>query len=685
VLAAVGSVVFVLGAWLAIDAVTARNSLETARSSLLDAQLALSEQDLARARTRIDAAVNAAARADSRTDGPRWDAVRATPLIGADARTVQQVIEVVNAAAGTAQDAVGVIDSVLTDDGELPDLTIDGRIDLAPIRTLERGFAALDLDALRSTSGALAASSDQPRTSTVADAREQTLDAADSALDWIQQGRDATGVVTSLLGVDAPASYLVMVQNNGELRGTGGLIGFLAVLEVQDGNLQLGDPEGVNPESVVDGSDLVVRGRFLERDRLDEPVDRPQDFADRYDSIAAGSFLASTNADPDLPTVAPVVLDLYEQRAGQRLDGVIAIDPLALQQVQQAVGPLELPETIQGLAPGLPHPIPPETLAAVLLVDVYDTLGGPTDERRLYQTAVAEASLSSLLGGDWEAAEVATALGESVAGRHLQVYSRDQDTQDAILRLGIGGALAPSEVGDDLLATTATNAAGNKMDIHVAHRSVATIELGEPRILDGQVVVGRDITSRVEVRNSVDIDVHDDYIVESFTTQRIGGTAEQDPRRGLARTWLTQWLPDDADVRSVTDGEGQPLAFNTGQVHGRRAVDHFLEVTPGNAGAFEVSSSARVPAVWDGEELTYAVSVWRQGKAIPDQLDLTVSPPVGWHIRDASFTGGGQPGVIGPGSPGTPIDVNIEDGVVRLRGSATADTRLVVRLAPSDQ
>jgi hypothetical protein len=679
VLTAVGAVAFVLGLWVAVDAFTARNALETARSSLLDAQTALGEQDLARARTRIDAAVVAVARADDRTDGLRWDAIRGLPLVADDARTVKHVIEVVSAAAGTAQGAMGVMDGVLGPDDALPDVTDGGRIDLEPIRALERGFAGLDLEPLRASRTRLATSGDEPRTATATDAREQTLDAAELALAWIERGRDATGVAASILGVDEPGRYLVMVQNSGELRGTGGLIGFLAVLEIQDGQMQIGEPEGVAPESVVDGSELVVRGRF---EQEQAPVERSTAFAERYDHIAAGSLLASTNADPDMPTVAPVVLDLYEQRAGERLDGIIAIDPIALQRIQLTVGPVELPQKIQDLAPALVHPLPAEQLASMLLVGVYDALGGPTDERRRYQAAVAEASLASLLGGDWDLAAVTQAIAASVAGRNLQLYSRDQDTQDAILRLGVGGALRAQEATDDLLAISANNAAGNKMDVHVSHRTDASIDLGEPRIVDGEVVVPREVTSRVEIGNSLDVEAHDVYIVQSLRPAPLGEVIEQDPRPGLARTWLTQWLPGDAELRSVTDADGEPLAFNTGEMHGRLAVDHYLEVPVGGRAAFEVVSAARVGGAWDGRELTYALSIWRQGKGIADQLDIRVAPPEGWRVLGTSLSGGGGPGLIGPTAPGTPLAVDVEDGAARLRGSATADARLVVRLAP---
>jgi hypothetical protein len=678
--AVLGTLVLLLGVWVAIDVITARNSLEVARASLLDARAALGAQDLGRARTRIDVGVQAAARADARMTGVRWDAIRQLPVVGEDARTTKDVIRVVAAAARTAQASMDVLDGVLTEDDGLPQLTDDDRLDLAPIRALARGFAALDLQPLRDAQARLATSADRPWTSTVRDARAETLEAAEEALAWIERGQDATAVASAFLGVDRPSRLLVMVQNNGELRGTGGLIGFLAVLEVGDGLLTLSAPEGVDTDALVTDGDLIVRGRFGESSFVDDPVARPPDFAARYDAIAGGAMLVSANADPDLPTVAPIVLELYQQRTGEQLDGVLAIDPIALQRLQQTVGPLELPEGVHRLAPELPHPLPAEQVAATLLIDVYDALGGATEERRTYQAAVAEASLAALLGGDWDVATVAGAIGSSVAGRNLQVYARDPEVQAAITRLGVDGALAARDGGDDLVAISANNAAGNKLDVHVAHRTEVAVDLAEPRLVDGDVLLPRTVTTRIEVRNPVDVDQHDDYIVQSLQPTPIGAQIERDPDVGLARTWLTQWLPAATEVVAVTDGAGGSVPFSIDAMHDRRAVDHFLEVPAGGRGAFQVTSSGWAVAEWDGAELTYAVTFWRQGKAIPDELDVSVTPPPGWQLVDATFTGGAGAGSLGPGAPGSPLDTNIEDGVARLRGSATADTRLVLRL-----
>jgi hypothetical protein len=683
-LAAVSVVVLVTMVWFAIDVVLARNALEVTRSSLLQAQEAAAAGDLSRAQSRIESAASAAGRADRRTDGPLWAGLSRLPLVGADIRTVRDITSLVDTAAGTALEAAATTEGVMTAEGGLPDLTRDGRIDLEPIRLLATRLAQLDLEPLRAQASDLASSPDTPVLSAIEGARSEAVNAAETAVSLLERGRDAMGLVVSVLGNDEPRRYLVMVQNNAELRGTGGLIGFLAALDVQGGEIQLGEPEGVNPEAVLEGGDFVVRSRFLETAALDQPVDRPDDFAARYDAIAAGAFLASTNADPDLPTVAPVVLDLYEERAGQRLDGIIALDPIALQAIQMAVGPLELPEEVRNLSDDLPHPLLAEELARTLLIDVYDALGGPTDERRLYQNAVAEAALSGVLDGDWDAPAVADAIASSVAGRNLQIFLRDDDAQSAAQRLGAAGALEPRHAGDDLLAITGNNAAGNKMDVHVSHRTTADIALDEPRMVDGQVLLHRQVDSRIDVRNDIDVEGRDDYIVASYLPRPLGAPLTVDPRRGLARTWLTQWLPEDAEVLAVTDADG-PIAYSADRIHGRRAVDHFLDVAADAQGAFAVSSIARVPVQWDGHTLTYSLTVWRQGKAIPDLLDLTVEGPQGWRIESAEFEGGGSPGGLGPAAPGSPLAVTIEDGAARLRGAATADTRLLVQLVPAPE
>ena len=105
---------------------------------------------------------------------------------------------------------------------------------------------------------------------------------------------------------------------------------------------------------------------------------RPAAFADRYDHIAGGAILQSVNADPDLPTVAPVLLDLYSARSGRGdLDGVVLVDPVFLAAILDATGgPIEVPAELVAEADGMPTTLTSDNIVEALTVTVYDAFGG---------------------------------------------------------------------------------------------------------------------------------------------------------------------------------------------------------------------------------------------------------------------------------------------------------------------
>lgn len=682
--AVVRSVLLVLvlvGAVLAAEAIAARNALEAARASLDDARQALAEGDLERATDRTRSARLAADRAFARTTGPHWWAVAAVPVLGETPQVVRGVVVVVDAAIDVVDDGLALAREVLDDDGGAVLRATNGQIDLRPLEDAAASLEALSDAPLRRAAAELALLPDRMVPGFVRAGRADALAGADALLRTLDRARMAAETLPPLLGADGPRQYLLVVQNPGELRGTGGLIGFLGVLTADAGAIRLEDPEGVDPLALVADTGIVTRGRF--DGLVGRDVDRPAEFADRYDHIAAGRLLASTNADPDLPTVAPLVLAIYQQTTGRRLDGLVAIDPLGLQRIYEAVGPLEVPEHVAATAPTLPNPIRPERLAEVLLIDAYEELGGPTEERRAYQTAVAEVALQQFLDASWEGVAVGRAIGAALAGRNLQVHSAAPDEQVALRELGVAGELRPLREADDLVAVTANNAAATKGDVHVTHRTTVTIALERPRQEGGRAVVDRRLTTRVTVENAVDLD-SDVYITRALRTQRLGEAHELDPRPGLVRTWFSHWLDADATIESVRTLDGGIAPFGTGVIHGRRVIDHFLETPHGQTTGFETVVTSTRPVEWDGRQLRYAVTFWRPGKAILDHLDVTLEPPSGWQVVDASVEGGGQPEAIGPTPTGEPVAARREQGrSVRLTGAMTADTRLVVILEPS--
>ncbi len=110
---------------------------------------------------------------------------------------------------------------------------------------------------------------------------------------------------------------------------------------------------------------------------------------------------------------------------------------------------------------------------------------------------------------------------------------------------------------------------------------------------------------------------------------------------GLNRTWFTMWTPLGTDALSTTE-DGHEVASST---H-RHPWPERPRLLPRDAVASRrapspMDLSGPVTLRRDGDDLVYSLTLWRQAKAIPDHWDLTVQPPVGWQVDEATVTGGG--------------------------------------------
>jgi hypothetical protein len=680
VLLGVGAAIAVMVAALLADTALTYRHLTGAETSALTARDAVERGELATATAAARDASERAAAAARRTERWHWRAAARLPGIGPSVVTVRAIATAGAAAGDVADEGLRLAAPVL--DGGAHALVHDGQLRLDVLRQLGDDVEILDVTGLAAAWAELDASASAGwAPAPVTAARERALELAERLTDGVETLRTAAPLASTMLGADGPRRYLVAVQNPGELRGTGGLIGFLAVLEVDDGRISLADPSGVDGSSVVDGTVLLTSSRFSRTEEL--AVTGPPDYEARYAGIGGASFLPSTNVDPDLPTVAPLVLEQYELASGERLDGVLAIDPLGLQLLYAALGPLDVPAGVAGFSERLPDPIPPDRIAQVLLVDSYEVLGGSSEERRRYQAEVAGSALGDVLGGDWDPLSAARGVVLAVQTRHLQLYSDEPAEQAALLAVGAAGRFAPRAEHDDLLAVTAVNIAANKADVHVGHRLTHTLQLDAVE-RDGATQLRRTATTRVEVLNSVDPD-GDPYITSSLEPRAI-----TEPRRftdevGLVRTWVTVWGPEGAALQASEDLQGRPVRSSVGTIHGLRAVDHRLDTPQGATTGVEVTLRATTPVRLGEGTATYSATVWRQAKGIADHLDVRVHPPDGWSIGEVRVEGGGVPLGLGP----LPYERGIEaallpDGTARIDGSLTADARFEVDLRRTD-
>ena len=128
----------------------------------------------------------------------------------------------------------------------------------------------------------------------------------------------------NLLGVTRPVTYLILVQNNHELRPTGGFISAVAPATFVKGELR--------------NVEFVDSYAIFSHDLAYPPA--PEPMRD-YMGIELLT-LRDANWSPDLPSAADVIRTLYQQHTGLAVDGIITIDLDAVALVLPALGHLTI-------------------------------------------------------------------------------------------------------------------------------------------------------------------------------------------------------------------------------------------------------------------------------------------------------------------------------------------------------
>lgn len=251
-------------------------------------------------------------------------------------------------------------------------------------------------------------------------------------------------VVLELLGSRHDRQYLVMFQNNRELRPTGGFIGSFALVDVSRGEVRKVHVDTIyNPDGQL--KDFLV------------PPAPLQKITDRW-------FTRDANWFADFRTSAQKVAHLFERSAGPTVDGVLAVTPTLLEDLLRFTGPIPMPDY------GVTVTAENVTAETQRLV-TYEYDRERNEPKAFIADLVPEvlSRMTTLPRERW--GELTGTLLEALAKKHLLVYLRSEEAETAVVQLGWGGTLpvlpSPSAKGAvlaDHLGRIEANIGGHKTD-----------------------------------------------------------------------------------------------------------------------------------------------------------------------------------------------------------------------------
>lgn len=253
--------------------------------------------------------------------GGIWSApARLVPIVSQHVRAVQVAAsEGVSLTATAAETARAVdIDEIRVEDNAIDLELLDM---LAPV--LDRAE-----DAVERASTRLAEANSPWLLSPIADRLDTLTTELDEALPTARTATLAVRSLPEMLGDTGPVHWLVLTTTPAEARGLGGLVGNFLVVEADRGRVE-----------------IVAAGRNEDLNTLLEDVgatlDGPAQYVERWGRYTPEVLFQDVTLDPDLPSVAAVAADLYQQATGLSIEGVVVTDPYVMEAILDLTGPVD--------------------------------------------------------------------------------------------------------------------------------------------------------------------------------------------------------------------------------------------------------------------------------------------------------------------------------------------------------
>ncbi|MBI4762516.1 MAG: DUF4012 domain-containing protein [Chloroflexota bacterium] len=286
----------------------------------------------------------------------------------------------------------------------------------------------------------------------------EMITSLDPLLAWMDDGLTAAETLPAILGADGNGAktYLLLVQNEDELRPTGGFITTIGRLVMKDGKITSLEFEGVD-DNFEDWTKPYPAAPWQMQEYMNAPV----------------LILRDSNWFPDFPTSARWAEYLYSFVRPDSLDGVIAFDQQFLVILLSALGPLNVE--------GAPYPL----TSANVIEYMRSAKAPPPNEpapadwyRKHFIEDIAGALLRELMSGantDWRG--LAAALTRALNERHLLMYFHDPAAMSLLAERNWDNTLRPPP--GDFLMTTDTNIGFNKTNALVDVRLSYEVDLAD--------------------------------------------------------------------------------------------------------------------------------------------------------------------------------------------------------------
>lgn len=435
-----------------------------------------------------------------------------------------------------------------------------------------------------------------------------------SAVSLLDQGAalvtDAQPLLESapyILGKDSPRKYLVLFQNDAELRPTGGFMTAYSVIEVTKGKI-----------SIIQSNDIyTLDEKFPKKIPAPEPIKK-------YLPNVAYWYLRDQNLSPDFKASMETFYPNYQLTKSPEVDGIIAVDTQLLVDLLKLTGPIGVPGFGNYSAENDKRCNCPQVFYELeMFADqegpvVWDPAGtgkiifGPRNygNRKSFIGPMMHSVLANVMAQPKrKMSELFSTLTSAINGKHIQLYFTNPATQKAVESFNLAGRVRDHP--QDYLMVVDTNFAGAKTNAWVTYSADQKIEVSG----DGTVTKTLTLTYKNPQQ----------YFQDPKTTLKLNG---------VFRDWLRIYVPKGSQL---IEAKGFETGQTTGEDLGKTVFEGFFTLTPLNVKTITIkyklplkmSSPYKILIQKQGGSKDFFYKTTLNGHAL-DELTLSSDRELSW-------------------------------------------------------
>ncbi len=426
----------------------------------------------------------------------------------------------------------------------------------------------------------------------------------------ISQAFSLPGFLQQALASTTPKRYVVLFQNSSELRPTGGFLGSLALVELQNGV--------VKQVQIPGGGPYDFQGSLKQVIRPPEPL-----------RLVRGTWqLQDANWFYDFPTSAQKVLWFLKASGGPDAQGVVALTPDVVLKLLELTGPIDLPQYHKTLTA---ENFMRETQLAVEVE--YDRT---SNRPKQFIADLAPVLLQRIINLKPEARlGLLSVVEEAIRQRSLQVYFTEPELEANARSYGWAGEVKQAPL--DYLAVVRTNIGGGKTDAVTDEVVRQEVEIQPSGELISQLTLTRTHSGSkadlFEQRRNTDFIRF--YVPAGSTLLSADGFTPPPPENVLP---VSQAAQLDSDLLAVEQEPSTDAAsgLRVTNEFGKAVFGGWLAVAPGETRTIHLSY--QLPFSLKSESSLqdlrrYSVYFQRQAGVKPVDFTSTLKLPTGWRVR----------------------------------------------------